>query len=74
MQIEELTDFHISVRSENGGEKGKEKDKGNWPTSGQSDRSRENRGPQFLTYTPLNAARGKILDETLQAELIPTLK
>jgi len=29
MQIEELTDYHKSVRSKNGGDKGREKDKGN---------------------------------------------
>ena len=74
MQIEELTDFHISVRSENGGDKRKEKDRGNRPTFGRSDKNRENQGPRFLTYTSFNAARGKMMDEALQVKLILALK
>jgi len=74
MEIEEFNDYHRSVRSKNGGDKEKEKDGGNRPTSGRSDRHKENRGLRFFTYTPLNASRGKILDKALQAKLIPTLK
>jgi len=72
MQIEEHTNYHKSIRSEKG-EKAKEKDRGNRPISGRSDRFRENRGPRFLNYTPLTAPRGRILDKELQAELIPAL-
>jgi len=51
MQIEESSDFRRIVRSENGGDKGKEKDRVNRPTSGRSNRFRENWGPRFLNYT-----------------------
>ena len=74
MQIQELSKFHKSVWSENGKDKGKKKDRGNQPTFGQWDKLRENQVPQLLNYTPLNAARGKILDKALLAQLIPTLK
>jgi len=57
-----------------GASKGKEKDRGRRPLPGRSDRFRENRGPRFLNYTPLTVPRGRILDESLQAELISTLK
>ena len=33
---------------------------------------KENQGPRFTRYTPLNTDRGRILDEALSAELIPT--
>ena len=42
MEIEEFTDYHRSVRSKNGGDKEKEKDGGNRPISGRSDRHKEN--------------------------------
>ena len=74
MYIEEFSDFDKSVQSENGGDKRKEKFKGNRSTSGWSDKFREDRGPQFLNYTPLNDARGKILNEALQVKLIKALK
>ena len=74
MYIEELSDFDKSVQSENGRDKRKEKDKGNPSTSGWSEKFRENRGPQFLNYTPLNDARGKIPNEALQVKLIRALK
>ena len=32
----------------------------------------ENHGPQFTRYTPLNVDRGRILDEALSVNLIPT--
>jgi len=38
------------------------------------DRYHPDRGPCFHNYTPLTVPRGKILDEALQTELIPTLK
>jgi len=69
-----MRDFHRSVRVENGGDKVKEKDRGNQSTSNRSDRFKETQGSQFHTYTPLNAVRGKIMDETLQGELLLTLK
>jgi len=58
MQIEEHIDYHRSHQSE-GVDKGKEKDKYkvNRPVSGRSDRFRENRGPQFLSYMPLTVPR-----------------
>jgi len=41
---------------------------------GRSDHFRENQGSRFHNYTPLTVPRGRILDEALQPELIPTLK
>jgi len=73
MQIEKLTDYHISTRLENGGHKGREKDGGNQPISGRSSRNRDRR-PQFFNYTPLNVSRGKILKKTLQDYLISVPK
>jgi len=69
MQIEELTDYHRSVWSEIGGDKGKEKDGGNRPIFGRLGRNKQNCDPQFFNYTLLNVSRGKILEEKLRAEL-----
>jgi len=74
MQIEELSAYHKNAQEDNRGDKGKEKDKGNRQTSGQFDKFKDNRGPRFHTYTPLNSDRGKIMDETLHADLISALK
>jgi len=75
MQIEEDVDYHkvhqIETTSK---ESEKEKDKGNSPGLKRADRFRENRYPHFNSYTPLTIPRRRILDEALQAELIPTLK
>jgi len=64
MQIEELHDFHKNARAHN--------DIRHIP--GQFDKIRDNRGPRFHTYTPLNADRGKIMGEALHIDLILTLK
>jgi len=74
MQIEELCDFHKNARVDNEGDKRKEKDRGIRHIPGQFDKIRDNRGPQFHTYSPLNADRDKIMDEALHADLIPELK
>ena len=75
MQIEKHVDYHKVHQTETTGkESEKEKDRGNRPGPKQSDWFRENRGPRFYSYTPLTVPRGRIIDEALQAELIPTLK
>jgi len=74
MQLEELRDYRNSVQAYNGGDNEKEKDQGGRHAPGRSNRYKENRGPQFHTYTPLNADRVKIMDEALNADLILTLK
>jgi len=59
MQLEELREFRNQARAEVSGEK---KDKKERPgRSGRGDPKRDNRGPRFLRYTPLNVNRGKIL-------------
>ena len=74
MQIKELRDFYKSVWLKNRWDKGKEKDRGTRSISCRSNRFWENRVPWFYTYTPMNAARCKIMDEALQVELLPALK
>jgi len=72
MQLEELRDNCSNVRAKNGGDKGKEKDRGGRQGHSRSNRYKEHRGPQFHTYTPLNVDRGTIIDETLNVNLIST--
>jgi len=69
MQIEEHVDYHRKTHVEN-----TERNKGIRPpmVSIDWDRYHSNRGPRFHNYTPLIVPRGKILDEALQTELIPT--
>jgi len=73
MQLEELREFRNQARAEAGGEKNKE-EKDRQGRSGQrNDRRQENRDRpiRFSRYTPLTTERGRILDEALNAELIP---
>ncbi|XP_068474839.1 uncharacterized protein [Phaseolus vulgaris] len=75
MQIEEHVDYHRKTLVE-ASEKEREKNRGIHPPAmgTNRDRYRPNRGPRFHNYTPLKVPRGKVLDEALQAELIPMLK
>jgi len=75
MQIEEHINYHRNHPVEGPNKvKEKDKDRSNRPMLGQNDRFRENRGPRFSSYTHLVVLKGRILDEALQAELIPVLK
>jgi len=74
MQIEDLCDFHKNAWADNGGDKGKEKNWGIRHILGRSDKFNDSRRPRFHTYTPLNVDRGKLMDETLHVDLIPTVK
>jgi len=71
MQIEEHVDYHRKTHVEN-----TNKNKGIRPpiVPADRDRYRPNKDPRFQCYTPLVVSRGKVLDEALQTELIPTLK
>jgi len=73
MQLEELREFRNQAWAEAGGDKGREKEneRQNWPSAGRGDRHGDNRGSRFTRYTPLSADRGKILDDTLTADLNP---
>ena len=75
MQIEEHIDYHQKMLAE-ASEKEREKNRGIRPPAMGTDRDqyRPNRGPRLHNFTPLTVPRGRILDEALQAELIPTLK
>ncbi|XP_068484963.1 uncharacterized protein [Phaseolus vulgaris] len=72
MQLEELREFRNQARAEAGGERKEEKDRQVRPIQ-RTDRRWENRDRpiRFSRYTPLTAERGRILDEALNAELIP---
>ena len=73
MQLEELWEFHNQARVEAGGEKNKEEKDRQGQPSQRNDRRRDNRDRpiRFSRYTPLTTERGRILDEALNAELIP---
>jgi len=70
MQLEELREFRNTARAEASGEKKEEKE---WPGKSRTgrDQRRDNWGPRFSRYTPLNTDRSKILQEALSTELIP---
>jgi len=70
MQLEELREFRNNVRAEASGEKKEDRERQGRSRTGR-DQKRDNRGPRFSRYTPLNADRSKILQEALSAELIP---
>jgi len=71
MQLEELHEFRNQAQAEAGGEKKDDKEWEGKSGSGRGDRRRDNCGPRFSRYTPLNADRGKILQEALSTELMP---
>jgi len=73
MQLEELREFHNQARAEAGGERSKEERDCQARRNQRNDRRRDNRDRpiRFSRYTPLTTERGRILDETLNAELIP---
>jgi len=69
MQIEEHINYHRKMQKETSGRK-----KGIRPPMTGVDHYRPNRGPRFQNYTPLTVPRGRVLDEALQAKLIPVPK
>ena len=73
MQLEELRDFRNQARAEANSEKGKEEKERQGRSANRGDKRRDNLGSQFSRYTPLMAERGRILDEALNAKLIPPL-
>ena len=70
MQLEELREFRNNARAEASEEKKEDREHPGRSRTGR-DQKRDNRGPRFSRYTPLNAERSKILQEALSAELIP---
>jgi len=76
MQQEELREFRNQARVKAGGEKNKEEKDRQGRPSQRNDRRRDNRDRpiRFSRYTPLTTERGRILDEALNAELIPPLR
>jgi len=73
MQLEELKEFRNQTRVDAGGEKNKEEKDSQGRSKQRNDRRRDNRDRpiRFSRYTPLTTKRGRILDEALNAELIP---
>jgi len=73
MQLEELREFRNEARAEAGGERNKEEKNRQVRPNQKNDRRRDNRDRpiRFSRYTPLTIERGRILDEALNAELIP---
>ena len=73
MQLEELREFRNQARAENGGERSKEERDCQARPNQRNDQRRDNRDRpiRFSRYTPLTIERGRILDEALNAELIP---
>jgi len=82
MQIEEHIDYHQRFKAVGSGvlkdqTPSKEREvetERTVRTTPTSDRNRGGRIPRFNSYTPLTVPRGRALDETLQTDLIPTLK
>jgi len=72
MQLEELREFHNQARVEADKEKGKDEKERQGRSINLGERRRDSRGSQFSRYTPLTIEKGRILDEALSAELIPT--
>ena len=54
MQLEELREFRNQAQTEASGEKKDEKERQGRSRSGRGDPKRDNRGPRFSRYTPLN--------------------
>jgi len=71
MELEELRQFRNQARPYNNSDKAKGKERNN---SSHFPKQREARTPKFSQYTPLNEDMGRILEEALSVELIPTLK
>jgi len=73
MQLEELREFRNQARAEATGEKNKEEKDPQGRSGQRGDKRRDNRDQpiRLSRYTPLTAERGRILDEALNAELIP---
>jgi len=73
MQLEELREFCNQARAEAGGKRNKEEKDRQARPSQRNDRRRDNRDRpiRFSRYTPLTTERGRILDEALNAKLIP---
>jgi len=73
MELEEIREFRNQARAEASGDKNKEEKDLQGRPSQRNDRHRDNwdRPIRFSRYTPLTTERGRILDEALNAELIP---
>jgi len=72
-QLEKLREFRNQARAEASVDKNKEEKDCQGRPSQRNDRHRDNRDRpiRFSRYTPLMTERGRILDEALNAELIP---
>jgi len=70
MQLEELREFRNQTQAEENMSKGKGKERSHV----QQFKQREPRPPKFTHYTPLKVNRGRILEEALSADLIPSLQ
>ncbi|XP_068476914.1 uncharacterized protein [Phaseolus vulgaris] len=73
MQLEEIREFRNQARAEASGDKNKEEKDLQGRPSQRNDRRRYNRDRpiRFSRYTLVTAERGRILDEALNAKLIP---
>jgi len=65
---EELCEFWNQAQAEETVDKGKGKERSN----AQQFKQREPRPPKFTHYTPLNVNRGRILEDALNVDLIPS--
>jgi len=72
MRLEELRDFGGQIKEEPHGEKVQARERPPFPPL--PPRQKEVRTPRFSNYTPLNANRGRILEEALSADFLPTPK
>jgi len=70
MQLEELREFRSQAQVGENVERCKGKEKNN----SQQFKQREPKPHRFAYYAPLNANRGRILEEALSADLIPSLQ
>ncbi|XP_020222112.1 uncharacterized protein LOC109804693 [Cajanus cajan] len=72
MQMEELAEFRSQNRSDLFmGRKDAEKEHNSRPRPRDTaDREKNNRGPRYMQYTPLNASRAKVLEQALATEVL----
>jgi len=70
MRLEDLRDFGGQARGEPQVEKARARERPNF--SSLPSKPKETRISRFASYTPLNAHRGRVLEEALNADLLPT--
>jgi len=70
MRLEELRDFGGQMKEESHVDKTRVREKPSFPPL--PPRPKEVRIPRYSNYTPLNANRGRILEEALSVDLLPT--